>query len=208
MPLKTPIVLEIDHDTWLVGVYGGGCGYALRGEERGTLIDADGALSLMPSLPDRLFGGKPYDSYHTNEAAGEQKISLGGRTLGCVTLPDGTSAFFDERSGIAFAGEALQRHMKLNSPVSEKLVGLMRLRSLEPSRIYPSHLDAPDFRALTPKTLDDAIGACRSILHPSRETYALAGEDSAAVYGEVTVSYDKNKRWAEGEHQSPYPIGL
>ncbi|MBR4393308.1 MAG: hypothetical protein IKT07_04700 [Oscillospiraceae bacterium] len=208
MPLKTPIVLEIDRDTWLVGAYGGVCGYALCGEERGILIDAGGALSLMPSLPDRLFGGKPYDSYHTNEAAGEQKISLGGRTLGCVTLPDGTSAYFDERSGIAFAGEALQRHMKLNSPVSEKLVGLMRLRSLKPSRIYPSHLDAPDFCALTPKTLDDAIGACRSILHPSRETYALAGEDSAAVYGEVTVSYDKNKRWAEGEHQSPYPIGL
>ena len=208
MPLKTPIVLEIDRDTWLVGAYGGVCGYALCGEERGILIDADGALSLMPSLPDRLFGGKPYDSYHTNEAAGEQKISLGGRTLGCVTLPDGMSAYFDERSGIAFAGEALQRHMKLNSPVSEKLVGLMRLRSLKPSRIYPSHLDSPDFRALTPKTLDDAIGACRSILHPSRETYALAGEDSAAVYGEVTVSYDKNKRWAEGEHQSPYPIGL
>ena len=35
-----------------------------------------------------------------------------------------------------------------------------------------------------------------------------AGEDSAAVYGEVTVRYDNNKRWAEGEHQSPYPIGL
>lgn len=208
MPLNSPVVLEIDRDTWLVSIYGGVCGYALCGTERGLLIDADEAVALMPSLPDRIFGGKPFSSVKTGAPAPFLTLELGERALRCVTLPDGTSAFFDERSGIAFAGEALQRHMKLNSPVSEKLVGLMRLRSLEPSRIYPSHLDAPDFRALTLKTLDDAIGACRSILHPSRETYALAGEDSAAVYGEVTVSYDKNKRWAEGEHQSPYPIGL
>lgn len=208
MPLKTPIVLEIDRDTWLVGEYGGVCGYALCGEDRGILIDTDGAISLMPTLPYRLFAGKPYDSLHTNEAAGEQKISLGGRTLDCVALPNGTSAFFDGKSGIAFIGEALHRRMELAVPVSEALVGLMRLRACGPSRLYPAHPDAPDFRALTIQTLNDAIAACRSILHPSRDTYALAGERSAAVFGEVTVSYDKNKRWAEGEQESPYPIGL
>ncbi len=208
MPLKTPIVLEIDRDTWLVGVYGGVCGYALCGEDRGALIDADGALSIMPTLPYRLFGGKPYDSLHTKEAAGELKISLGDRTLDRVALPDGTSAFFDEKSRIAFTGVALQRRMELDYPVSEALIGLMRLRAREPSRLYPSHLDAPDYRALTLQTLNDAIGACRSILHPSRDAYALAGKRSAAVYGEVKVYYDKNKRWAKGEHESPYPIGL
>lgn len=61
MPVRTPIVVEIDRKTWLIQEYGLDCCYALLGEKRGLLIDTGCGRMDIRRLAERLFEGRPYD---------------------------------------------------------------------------------------------------------------------------------------------------
>lgn len=60
MPIRTPVVVEIDKKTWLVQEYGLDCCYALLGEKSGLLIDTGCGRMNIKVLAQRLFEGRPY----------------------------------------------------------------------------------------------------------------------------------------------------
>lgn len=134
-------------------------------------------------------------------------FDLGGREVLCVRTPghsEGGCSFYDAQSGIAFVGDACGREMKVNC-VADALTGLMLLKRMAPglNRIYPSHVDYTDYRALPAAILDDAIGACRAALAPDGRHYHKEGK---VHFRSVTLEYEQG--WAELEPHSPYPLGL
>lgn len=60
MPVRTPVVIEIDKKTWLIQEYGLDCCYALLGEKSGLLIDTGCGRMNVKALAERLFEGRPY----------------------------------------------------------------------------------------------------------------------------------------------------
>jgi len=134
-------------------------------------------------------------------------FDLGGREVLCIRTPghsEGSCSFYDPQSGIAFVGDACMREMRVDC-VAEALTGLMLLKRMAPNmnRIYPGCVDYTDYRALPVSVLDDAIGACRTVLAPDRQ-HDRAGRKAA--YRSVMLQY--KTAWAELEPHSPYPLGL
>lgn len=60
MPIRTPVVIEIDKKTWLIQEYGLDCCYALLGDDSGLLIDTGCGRMNIKALVDRLFEGRRY----------------------------------------------------------------------------------------------------------------------------------------------------
>lgn len=60
MPIRTPVVIEIDRKTWLIQEYGLDCCYALLGSDSGLLIDTGCGRMNIKRLAERLFEGRPY----------------------------------------------------------------------------------------------------------------------------------------------------
>ena len=134
-------------------------------------------------------------------------FDLGSREVVCIRTPGhspGSCAFYDNRSGIAFVGDACGREMRVDC-VADALTGLMLLKRMTPGldRIYPGHVDYTDYRALPAAVLDDAIGACRAALAPDGRHYH---KDGKVIFRSVTLEYESG--WAELEPHSPYPLGL
>ena len=134
-------------------------------------------------------------------------FELGDREVLCVRTPGhsvGGCSFYDTQSGIAFVGDACGRAMKVDC-AADALTGLMRLKRMAPglNRIYPGHVDYTDYRALPATILDDAVGACRAALAPDGHHYH---KDGKVHFRSVTLEYQK--KWAEQEPHSPYPLGL
>lgn len=256
MPIRTPVVIEIDKKTWLIQEYGLDCCYALLGENAGLLIDTGCGRMNIKRLAERLFEGRPYDVVLTHghphhaggakqfdvvhcaeslsDVCGEEYISmdfkapeftfapknteviplftgdvfdLGGREVLCIRTPghsEGSCAFFDKQSGIAFTGDAIGKEMKV-SCAADALTGLMLLKreASGMNRIYPGRVDYTDYRALPAAILDDAIGACRAALAPDGHHYHKGGK---VHFRSVTLEYEQG--WAELEPRSPYPLGL
>ncbi|MBE7017285.1 MAG: MBL fold metallo-hydrolase [Ruminococcaceae bacterium] len=81
MPIRTPVVVEIDRKTWLVQEYGLDCCYALLGERSGLLIDTGCGRMNIKALAARLFEGRPYQvvlthghSHHAGGAGCFEKV--------------------------------------------------------------------------------------------------------------------------------------
>ena len=134
-------------------------------------------------------------------------FDLGGREVLCIRTPghsEGGCTFYDSQTGIAFVGDACMRDMKVEC-VTDALTGLMRLKRMAKgmNRIYPGHVDHTDCRALPASILDDAIGACRTVLAPDRQHDR---QSRRAAYRSVTLQYKTD--WAELEPHAPYPLGL
>ena len=134
-------------------------------------------------------------------------FDLGGREVLCIRTPghsEGGCTFYDPQTGIAFVGDACMREMKVEC-VADALTGLMLLKRMCPTinRLYPGHVDHTDYRALPASVLDDAIGACRTILAPDRKHDR---QSRKVAYRSVTLQYKMD--WAELEPHSPYPLGL
>ena len=134
-------------------------------------------------------------------------FDLGGREVLCIRTPghsEGSCSFYDKQSGIAFVGDACMRDMKVEC-VADALTGLMLLKRMAKglNRIYPGHVDHTDYRALPASVLEDAIGACRTVLAPDRQHDR---QGRRAAYRSVTLQY--KTAWAELEPHSPYPLGL
>ena len=134
-------------------------------------------------------------------------FDLGNREVLCIRTPghsEGSCSYFDKQSGIAFAGDAIGKEMKV-SCVADALTGLMLLKRMTPglSRIYPGHVDYTDYRALPAAVLDDAIGACRAALAPDGRHYH---KGKKVHFRSITLEYKQG--WAELEPHSPYPLGL
>lgn len=83
MPIRTPVVVEIDQKTWLIQEYGLSCCYALLGDESGLLIDTGCGRMNIKRLAERLFEGRPYDVVlthgHPHHAGGAKQFD----TVGC-----------------------------------------------------------------------------------------------------------------------------
>ena len=163
-------------------------GYISKDFSSPSFTFAEGNTEILP-----LFTGDVFD--------------LGGREVLCIRTPghsEGSCSFYDPQSGIVFVGDACGREMNLDC-VADALTGLMRLKRMAPNmnRIYPGHVDHTDYRALPASILDDAIGACRTVLAPDRQ-HDRTGRKAA--YRSVTLQY--KTAWAEQEPHSPYPLGL
>lgn len=82
MPIRTPVVVEIDQKTWLIQEYGLDCCYALLGDESGLLIDTGCGRMNIKRLAERLFEGRPYDVVlthgHPHHAGGAKQFDAVG----------------------------------------------------------------------------------------------------------------------------------
>ncbi len=135
-----------------------------------------------------------------------EPVYIGGHT-------DGSMAYIDAKTGIAFVGDAVGPAIHAEGAVSELLTGLVRLKSKGGfDRMYGGHMPLGDYRGMPLSMLDDTIGACRAALDPESAKYAAEpawpSSDSAVRYGQVQLDYCAARIWAEGEHQSPFPLGL
>ena len=80
MPVRTPMVIEIDKKTWLIQEYGLDCCYALLGNDSGLLIDTGCGRMNIRRLAERLFEGRPYDVVlthgHPHHAGGAKQFEV------------------------------------------------------------------------------------------------------------------------------------
>lgn len=94
MPVRTPIVIEIDRKTWLIQEYGLDCCYALLGNDSGLLIDTGCGRMPIRRLAERLFEGRPYEVAlthgHPHHAGGAKQFDAVrcGEELSCGSGED------------------------------------------------------------------------------------------------------------------------
>lgn len=91
MPIKTPLIIEIDNRTWLVNEFGLTTIYALCGRDRGLIINTGSGNIDLEGIVNRLFKGLPYDIIITSPVKTHIMGLFYMNKIGYVSEKDSTS---------------------------------------------------------------------------------------------------------------------
>lgn len=169
---------------------------------------------LEEKIDENVSLHSPYhdcQSGYIEELKLDEIIDLGNRNIiPFLTsgVSEGNISLLDENTKIVFSGNVLAVNMELFSFVSDEFVSLQRLKSYNPSRIYPSYLPFGDYRSFKRDLLDEAISCIHACLHPSGRTYLVDGSDNIFRFNRISIKINKDKICRDYESQSPYPIGI